>query len=111
MDACAFETSKLSLPFTDDETLQSTVEADRQIVAVQTENPTFVEAEYPSDEMMPPSNVILVEPELGAFVPLLETFVLDPAPPAPTVAVVEVLTKVDPTRIPPAPPPPPPPLA
>ena len=52
--------------------LQSTVEADRQIVAVQTENPTFVEAEYPSDEMMPPSNVILVEPELGAFVPLLE---------------------------------------
>ena len=71
-DDCAFETSKLSLPFTDDETLQSTVEADRQIVAVQTENPTFVEAEYPSDEMMPPSNVILVEPELGAFVPLLE---------------------------------------
>jgi hypothetical protein len=48
------------------------VEADRQIVAVQTENPTFVEAEYPSDEMMPPSNVILVEPELGAFVPFLE---------------------------------------
>ena len=28
-DDCAFETSKLSLPFTDDETLQSTVEADR----------------------------------------------------------------------------------
>jgi len=71
-DDCAFETSKLSLPLTEDETLQSMFEADTQREAEQTENPTLIESECPSDEIPPPSNVMLVEPELGALEKLLE---------------------------------------
>ena len=73
-DDCALDTIRLSLPSTEDESLHRTAEADDQIEASLTDDPTLVEEEYPSDAkvLLLPINVTLMEPELGAFLPTLE---------------------------------------
>ena len=69
---CALEAIRPSLPSTEDEILHSNVEADTQMEASHDENPTLVEAEYPADAKVLPVKDKLVEPELGAFLPLVE---------------------------------------
>jgi hypothetical protein len=63
---------KLSPPATDDEILHITVEADFQTDEMHAEDPTLVEEEYSCGAIILATNLMLAEPELGAFRPMLE---------------------------------------
>jgi len=69
---CELDTSRLSRPSTDDEVLQSIVEAETHIEAEHTESPIVAEGEHPCNENILPYIDTRTEPELGAFLPWLE---------------------------------------
>jgi hypothetical protein len=70
---CEMDTSRLRLLWTEEETLQSTAEAEVQDDEMQADQATLVLAQRSLDENLKPKNVMLEDPELGAFRLLLES--------------------------------------